>query len=462
MSINNQLAARLGIFTAVSIVVGSVIGSGIFKKTAVMAQHLDSPVLLLSVWILAGIITLAGAITNAEISSMIPQTGGQYVFFRRIYNNFTGFLYGWAIFAVIQTGSIASISYIFSEYTGYFINLPRLSPDWEAISINLFGFIEIKPFFDIGTKLLTVATIMFLAGINYFGVVLGGFVQNLFTVAKVAAIMVIVFIAFSAGSGSFSHFDHASSVQDFSLLKIVGAMGLALSGAFWAYDGWNNITYISSEIKNPVKNVPKALITGTLIVIFVYVITNIAYIYVLPMDKIIESRLVASDAVKQCIGWAGGAFVAIAVMISTFGTTNGTSLASARVYFAMARDGLFPDKVGSVHEKYKTPHVSLIVQGIWASLLVFTGTFDQLTDMLIFVSWIFYALGAAGVFVLRHKEPDTPRPFKVPLYPFLPAVFILFAVIYVAVSFVGNPRDACFGVLLTCIGIPVYFLKKKK
>ncbi|MBI4703544.1 MAG: amino acid permease, partial [Deltaproteobacteria bacterium] len=452
------LVPRLGLFTAVTLVIGSMIGSGIFKKTAVMAGELHSAWLVLAAWVLGGLVTLVGALTNAEISSMIPATGGQYVYFRRIYNDFFGYLYGWAIFAVIQTGSIASIAYVFAEYSGYFLPLPRLAPQWEAITFSLGGVITIAPFAELSTRLLTVATILLLTGVNCLGVAIGGALQDVFTLAKLAAIALIIVLGFTASGGSLAHLaSTGSSAPPGTFLALVGAMGLALSGAFWAYDGWNNITYVAGEVRQPQRNIPRALVIGTVVVIAVYVLTNLAYLYVLPLAQIEGSKLVAADVARSFLGWAGGAFVAATVMVSTFGTTNGTTLLSARMYFAMARDGLFFRRVGTIHRRFRTPHVALLVQGIWASLLVFTGTFDQLTDMLIFVSWAFYAAGAAGVFVLRRKMPDAPRPYRVPGYPWLPAIFVLFATAYVAVSLVQSPRNSLFGLLLVALGLVPYF-----
>jgi APA family basic amino acid/polyamine antiporter len=458
-----ELAARLGLLTAVALVIGSMIGSGIFKKTAVMARELHSGGLVLGAWVLAGLVTLCGALTNAEIASLIPATGGQYVYFRRMYGDFVGYLYGWSVFAVIQTGSIASIAYVFAEYVGYFVPLPRLGADWEAMRLSLGSVITFTPFVEFGEKLVAVATILLLTVVNVRGVALGGLVQNVFTLLKLGAVALVVALAFGAGKGSLATLaSPGSAATPTGWLPMLGAMGLALSGAFWAYDGWNNVTYVASEIREPQRNVPRALVTGTLLVMGVYLVTNLAYLYVLPLTRIESSKLVAAEVARECVGWGGGALVAAGVVVSTFGTTNGTTMASARVCFAMARDGLFFRRVGAVHERFGTPHVSLLVQGLWASLLVFSGTFDQLTDMLIFVSWGFYAAGAAGVFVLRRTMADAPRRFRVPFYPVLPALFVLFAMAYVVVSLVGSPRNSLVGLLLVAIGVLPYLWWRRR
>lgn len=471
-SVPQQVVPRLGYYTSLMIVVGAVIGSGIFKKPALMAQQLGSAEWLIAVWVITGVVTLFGALTNAEVAGMINVTGGQYVFFQKMYGKLTAYLYGWGVFAVIQTGSIAAIAYIFAQYLGYFIPMPHLAPAWEhwAISIPFIG--NIFPFDDIGTKLTTIGCLVLLTYINYLGVMFGGIVQSVFTTLKVLAIGFLVLLSFTSGGGAVSHFTESMPTSTISNIGLLGAIVAAMSGAFWAYDGWNNITYIAGEIREPQKNIPRALFTGTVIIIITYVLVNLAYIFVLPISEMAKSNLVAADVANRALGSWGGAFVAIAVIISTFGTTNGTLLASARVYYAMAKDKLFFKKLGDIHPRYLTPGPSLWVQCVWASLLVLTGTFDTLTDMLIFVSWIFYALGAYGVFVLRKKMPDTPRPYKVWGYPYVPIIFIAFASVYVVWTLVDDIRNfaagtttiinSVAGLALVALGIPLYFWWNRK
>lgn len=467
MTEKHSLVRKLGLFTAVTIVIGSMIGSGIFKKSASMSTELGAPGIVLLIWLVAGLISLIGALTNAEIAGILPRAGGQYVYFREMYGNFTGYLYGWAIFAVIQTGSIASIAYVFSGYLEYFFPTPHLSPDWEAWGFSLkWGeqvLLDCYPLKDIGLKMVTIILIMFLSTVNFFGVAFGGIVQNVFTVLKNVAIAFIVVLALTVGVGSASNFSpFVNSAFQFPAGSLLGGIVLALSGAFWAYDGWNNITYLGGEVKDAQRNIPKAMMFGMFFVIAVYLLVNLAYFYVLPVDAVASSSFLASDVMQKAVGGWGGAFVAVAVMVSTFGTTNGTILVSARVYYAMAKDGLFFKKLEDVHHKYKTPGVSIIIQGLWASLITMTGSFDQLTDMLIFVSWIFYGMGAYGVFVLRKKMPNAERPYKAFGYPILPAFFVLFSMFFVGFSIWYNVRNAVFGLLLVAIGIPLYFWFKKK
>lgn len=470
---SGDLLSKLGLFTTVAIVVGAVVGSGIFKKPALMASQLGSPELLLAVWVIAGIITLFGALTNAEIAGMITATGGQYIFFQKMYGEFVAFLYGWAIFVVIQTGSIASITFVFAEYSNVFFVLPRFDPETEksiALYIPYIG--NIYPLYDIGVKLLTIAVIMFLSSVNYFGVLFGGRVSAIFTTLKITAIVALVIFGFALGNGSLANYTQDTMVFSSSGQGIFLGLIAALSGAFWAYDGWNNITYIAGEVKQPQRNIPRALFIGTLIIISVYILINLAYLWVMPVEEMAKSNLVAADVAQKVMGALGGYFVAAAVMISTFGTSNGTIMVSARVYFAMSRRGMFFNTIGKVHPRFRTPGNALILQAVWSSLLVLSGTFDMLTDMLIFVSWIFYMSGAAGVFVLRKKMPDAERPYKVIGYPFVPIIFILFALAFIVFTLYNDINDyaagkteivnSLLGLVLIALGIPFYAYFKKK
>lgn len=484
------LLSKIGLFTTIAIVVGAMVGSGIFKKPAVIAEQVGSPEIMLLIWVAAGVITLFGALSNAEVASIIPRTGGQYVYFKEMYGDFAAYLYGWAIFAVIQTGSIASITYVFAHYASYFfgdfltaISFSPETADRAVVTVPFIG--HIYPLANFGEKLLTAFIICFLSGVNYLGVKFGGRISAIFSSMKIAAILIIVILGFSLGGGSVENFTSSPIVEGGSVGLLSGII-VALSAAFWSYDGWNNVTYISGEVKRPQKNIPTGLIVGTIIVIGVYLIINLAFLYVMPIEEMAGSRLIASDVARkfmtspqakavfgflgsdEALAFAAGGIVAAAVMISTFGTSNGTIMVSARVYFAMARDKMFFKSIGDVQPKFKTPGNALILQAVWASLLVFSGTFDILTDMLIFVSWIFYMLGAVGLFVLRKKYPKVERPYKVIGYPIIPAIFIIFALAFVAFtlyndieSYVAGKNDfinSVFGLVLVGVGIPFYFL----
>jgi APA family basic amino acid/polyamine antiporter len=470
------LLPSLGLFTTIMMVVGGVIGSGIFRKPGVMASQLGSPELLLGVWLLAGIITLFGALTNAEVASVIPETGGQYIYFERLYGPFTAYLYGWAVFAVMQTGSIAAVAYVFAEYSTEFVRLPEFAPSIAAWTLHLPFIGDVAPLKDIGIKALAAAVITLLTAINYIGVKFGGIVQNVFTIAKVSAMAALMLGAFLLPTGAHvSNLTTNSTIIHLQGLALFLGIAKAIQGAFWAYDGWNKLTYIAGEIKEPQRNIPRGLFLGMLIVTAIYMLMNIAYSYVLPIDVMAQCKLVAANVAEKCFT-GGGRWIALGVMLSTFGTANATILASARVYFSMAHRNVFPRFLGRAHPRFHTPGASLVIQGIWSVLLLFSGTFDTLTDTLIFVSWIFYAAGAYGIFILRRKEPNTPRPYKVPGYPYVPWIFIIFSVLYLALTIYNDVVDyraavaagkhaiinSALGAALVLIGTPIYLFYRSK
>jgi basic amino acid/polyamine antiporter, APA family len=455
-----ELVRGLGLTAAVMIVAGSMIGSGIFRKPATMAGQLMSPELLIIVWIAAGLITLIGALTNAEIAGMIKETGGQYAYFRIMYGDFIAFLYGWSIFAVIQTGSQAAIAYVFAEYLGYFINFFQLPLEWQEFTIYMPFVGNIYPFMDFGVKTAAIICILFLTTVNYIGVIFGGVVQTIVTFIKIASIVFLSIFLFTSGTGSLENISHGFQIPESTLTNMFAIIGLALAGAFWAYDGWNNVTFVAGEIKEPKRNVPLALAYGTMIVIGVYVVINLAFLYVLPIEVMARSPLVAASAAEVVFGAAGAAVISIAVIVSTFGALNGSILATARVHFAMARDNLFFSGIGKVHPRFRTPHVSLVVQGIWSSILVLSGSFDTISDYVIFAAWMFYMLGAFGVIVLRRKMPDVPRPYKVWGYPYTPILFIIFSFLFLVNTLISDTEDASMGLILILLGLPIYFYWK--
>ena len=462
---SSGLLTKLGLFTALMIVISSMIGSGIFKKIAPMAGELNSGGLILICWLVAGIITLLGSATNAEIAGLIAEPGGQYVYFKKMYGKGFAFLYGWSCFSVIQSASIASIGYVFSESVNAILPLPRLSGSLESFSIlGLF-----TPLDNFGVKALTITTILFLTTANYIGVVIGGYINNIFTVLKVLGIIIIIILGLTISGGQIENAApllEAPDTEYSSSLGLFGAMFAAMLGAFWAYDGWNNIGYLGGEVKNPKKNIPLALFVGVSIVIVVYMITNFTFLYIMPVNEIVniaktENSIIAVEVIRKFLGSEGAFFISVLIMVATFGTTNGSVLASPRIYFAMARDKVFFKSAGNCHSRFRTPHTSLLIQGVWSSVLVLSGTFDQLTDMLIFASFIFYGSGAFGVFVLRKKMKDVHRPYKVFGYPWIPVFFVLFCILLVVVTIIQNPRDAGIGLLLVLIGLPLYFIWKK-
>jgi len=468
---HSRLIPTLGIFSAVMLVAGGVIGSGIFRKAGVMAAQVGSPGTLLGVWLVAGIISLLGALSNAELAAMMPQTGGQYLYLQRAYGPFVAFLYGWALFAVIQSGSIAALAYVFAEYSTQIVRLPETVGPLSGFAFHLPFIGDIAPFQDFGVKGLAAGVILLLTAVNYAGVRFGGVVQNSFSIAKMSAMVGLALLVIARpGIGNFHNLSVTSAVIHPTGLAWWVAVAAALQGAFWAYDGWHKITYIGGELKSPQRDLPRSLILGILLVAGLYLLMSAVYSFVLPIDEMARSKLVAADVAERCVA-GGGRWIAVAVMLSTFGAANAVILTSARVYFSMAERRMVPAFLARTHPRFHTPGPSLVVQAVWSILLLFSGTFDTLTDTLIFVSWFFYAANAWAVVVLRRREPETPRPFRVPCYPVIPVVFVAFGLVYLALT-LGNDiaayRDAlaagkpalmnsALGAALVLSGTPTYF-----
>lgn len=468
-----RLERKLGLWASVSIVIGSVIGSSIFMKPATMAAQLGSPLLLLLVWIVAGVVSLFGGMINAEVGCLIPESGGQYAYFRQMYNNFFAYLFGWACFIVINTASISGIAFVFADYLQYFIKLPRFSQSVEhsiPFTIPFIGKFYLLE--NVGVKAMATLIIIVLTWINIKSLKAGGAVQVFFSVLKVAALVFLIGAIFFSGRGTLLNLRQDSSTFDHSLWKIIPAFIAATTGALAAYDGWNNLGFVSGEIKNPQKNIPRGLILGLITCIIIYALTNEAYLYMLPVDTMKNSSLVASDALYKVMGVAGGGFVALMVVLSTAGATNGNLFTSSRVIYAMGEERIFFAFTGKVSSKYNTPANALLLQCVWAVILVFIGSFDMLMDMFVFISWIFYAFAAYGIFILRKKMPDAHRPYKLKGYPYLPIIFIFFSMLYVVITLYNDINNymvgkspiinSVFGLALTAMGIPLYWYFKKK
>lgn len=457
---------KLGLFLTTSIMIGTMIGSGIFKKAGPMAELLGSPVLLLGVWVLAGFITLCGALANAEIAGVIPSEGGQYKYFQIMYGELVAFLYGWSILLVIQTGSIAGIAYIFSEYL---ITVVPLHTKLTSL-IHVVGSDSILISKELSVKLTTIGLILLLTLVNIRGVLFGAWTSGIFTTLKIGAVLVMILLCYGYADAQISNIT-MTPTHSLGGIALFGAVIAALSKAFWAYDGWNSITYISSEISNPQRTIPKALIAGVCIVILLYCLLNTAFVVVLPIQEIASSSLVASDVMQKVIGSHGAIAIAVVVMVSTFGAVNGTILNSARVVQVMAKDGLLHSRLGTVHNTYSTPAMALIVQAVWSCFLVLSGTFEQLTDMLIVVSWVFYGMSAFGVIILRRTMKTAIREYKVPLYPIIPLVFTITACVFVCTMLINEVNQfiegsiavmpSVSGFLLVATGLPVYWWKRR-
>ncbi len=460
---NKQLIQGIGSFTAFALVFGSMIGSGVFKKAAPMSYLLGDGYWVLACWVLAGLITLMGALTNAEVAGIIAEPGGQYVYFKRMYGRFFAFFYGWSSFAVIQSATAASVAYIFGESLAVFLPQWPVPEAWET-----FTFLGLAPLKNFQVKFLTVGLLLLLATVNHFGVKHGGRLSGIMASSVVICILLVTLLSFGWSDGQWGHVAESSTPHPpaDSLLG-TGLFGLFFAGlmqAFWAYEGWNTIGFLGGEVRNPYKTIPRALILGTIFVMLVYVLANAAYLYVLPVAElgtIPEGKIAAVEVVRTFLGTGGALAISALILLSTLNSTNTTILGAPRIYFAMAGDGLFFKSVGEVHEKYKTPSRALFLQVAWSSMLVFSGSFDALTDMLVFAAFIFYGAGAFGVFVLRKKMPDAPRPFKVPGYPILPAVFVIFCIFLVGVSILQDPMNALAGLGLMATGIPFWYYWNK-
>lgn len=455
------LLPRLGLFTAVMIIMGNMIGSGVFKKAAPMSENVQSAGLMLLCWLIAGVISLFGALSNAESAGLIAGPGGFYGFFKKMYGRAFAFIFCWSSFSVLQSASIASIAYVFGQSAHSLLDLPRLGPAWESISI--FGIFH--PFENFGVKAFTIATLLLVTMANYFGVIFGGIIANISTTLKLLGIAVVILLGLFSANGTLQHLlplGPNSGADYGSELGLFGAMFAAMLGAFWAYDGWNNAISLGAEVRNPRRNIPLALIIGVAGVVGIYMLVNVAYAYVLTVDEMkavarSDNAIVAVEAMRKAWGPGAARFVALLILLSTFGALNCLLMTPSRMYFTMANDGLFFKAAARCHPRHHTPANALLMQGIWSSVLVLSGTFDQLTDMVVFASFIFYGASAFGVFVLRRTMKDAHRPYRTHGYPFVPAIFVLFCFVLVIVTIIQQPREAGIGLVLIFTGWPFYW-----
>jgi amino acid transporter len=423
-----SLIRGLGIVGAASIVVGTIIGTGIFLVPSSIARQVDSVG-----WIVGGLLSLAGALSYAELGAAMPEAGGEYVFLRRAYGPLWGYMYGWEAFVIGKTGSIATIAAAFARFLGIF---------FEGLQEPLFRLpLGITEWTVTGAQAISIGAIVLLTAINYLGVVLGGQVQTIFTILKVAIIGGLAVLAFIIGAGQWSNF-----TPFFSAPKGVGtlsAFGVALIGALWAYDGWNNLTMVAAEIKRPEKNIPRALIFGTGGVMVVYLFINAAYFYILPLEAVQGSERVAQDMAQAFLGDWGATLITLGALISTFATLNAAILSGARIPFAMARDGLFFRFTSAVHPEHRTPSKALILQGAIACLIALLfPTFEGSFTYTIFGLWIFYGITTASVFVLRWKEPNLERPYRTLGYPWVPGIFVAVAAVFTVNTLLTQPKEA--------------------
>jgi basic amino acid/polyamine antiporter, APA family len=432
------LKRQLGLWSAVAVLIGSTIGSGIFRSPAGIADKLPGPLPLMSVWVAGGLFALCGALTLAELSGAFPETGGAYVFIREGWGRLPAFLFGWSELVLIRAASLGAISTTFAEYLLRVLGYnPSVAPytDWvhyvAAIAIAL------------------------TATFNYVGLRWGSLVQNLTTLAKYGGLLFIIVLALSIGlPRTGGHYTPVAPEGSFH----IAAFGLALVSVLWAFDGWADLSFVAGEVKEPRRTLPRAIIIGTVAVIVIYLLANLAYMAVLPVEEIRHSQLVAADVAQRLIGLPGVVLVALTVMLSTFGTLNGTLLTSPRIFFAMADDGLFFRKVAAVHPRFGTPYVSILLVTALGVVFVLLRTFEQLADTFVTAIVPFYALAVASIFVLR-KRPTYDPPFRAPLYPIVPALFILATCFLLGNAIIDPtsrwPTLAVLGIIL--VGIPVYY-----
>ncbi|HYZ84881.1 MAG TPA: amino acid permease [Bryobacteraceae bacterium] len=437
----------MGLAGAVAIVVGTVIGSGIFLVPKAMILQVGSPSIVFAVWIFGGILTLFGALTYAELAAAMPEAGGEYVYLREAYGPFFGFLYGWTQTWVAKAASVATLA------TGFYLYLANFFPALERpLWVGDGGWLEIR----IG-QLLAILVILALGVLNYFGVKVGGSVQVIVTGLKVAMIVGIVVAALVSGQGQGANFGTSINAPG-------GFSGffVALVAVLWAYDGWNNVNMVASEIKNPQRNLPVALIAGTVLVIAVYLATNLAYFYVLSASDVAASDRVAAEMMRRVFGQSGASLVSLAAMISIFAALNGSLLSGSRVPYALARDGLFLKTIAYVHPRYATPAHAILLLSVWSSVITLSGRYDQLYTLVIFPSWILYTMAAASVLVLRRRRPDMPRPYRTIGYPLVPIFFVIVALTLLFNTLRESPRESGIGLVLIAAGVPFYFHWSKR
>jgi len=444
-----QLLRVLGLREGIAIHMGVIIGSGIFLVPATIAGHLHAMGPIMLVWIVAGMLTLFGALTMAELSAVLPQAGGPYIYLSHSFGRIWGFLFSWNDFFINKAGSAAAIAVAFATYLGYFI--PAIDPKTPFFTLG----------FDFGwVQLIAIATIVLVTMINVRGVKFGGWVMNIFTSAKVLALLGLIVAVFISGKGEAHNFlpwwpDHWGS-------EMFSAFGLAMISALWAYDGWIDVTLTAGEFRNPERNVPWSLLIGTIAVITLYLLANLAYAFVIPLDRMPNSTRIAGDVAQTVLGPIGASLVVIGIMCSSFGTTNGMLLGGPRSLYAAAVDGTIAKSLGKVHPRYRSPYVAIITMGVWGSLLTLSGTYDQITSYVVFGSWGFYALTALSVIVLRKKMPDAVRPYKAWGYPYATLLFVAIAGWFLYNTLVEDTRNALIGIALLLVSVPLYFYWVRK
>ncbi len=495
---DKELVKGLGLTSATMLVMGSMIGSGIFIVSSEISREVNSPALLIAAWLVTGFMTIVGALCYGELAAMMPRAGGQYVYLREALGPLWGFLYGWTLFLVIQTGTIAAVGVAFGKFLGIFV--PSISSSnwilhfWKVPPIRIGPMVLGNMEVGLNTQnLVAILVVVALSVINIFGLKTGALIQNIFTFAKVSALLALGFLGLFIGrnaqalaanfQGNFWNnaglsAQHAVQVGVGGPTVLVGTLtilAVAQVGSLFSADAWNNVTFTAGEVKNPNRNLPLSLALGTGVVITLYIVCNFVYLNVLPLDGVANGATILERGIKyatedrvgtavmtQMFGAAGGLLMAAAIMISGFGCVNGLILAGARVYYAMAKDGLFFRSVAKLHPTHKTPAVSLMVQMVWTCVLCVSGSYGQLLDYIVFAVLVFYILTIVGLFVLRRQRPEAERPYRAIGYPILPAVYIVMALFIDVVLLRYKPQFTWPGLIIVLLGIPVYFLWSRR
>ena len=431
-----ELKKDLRLYGLTMVAIGSCIGSGIFLTPSQIAGYLPSPIWILLVWALGGVITLTGALTFAELGSMFPQAGGVYVYLKEAYGELFGFLYGWAYLLVITSGANAALSIACAYYLAF-----------------------IFPLNDTGIKITAVVALIVVTAVNILRVRAAEIFTNIFTGLKLLGVAAVIIIGVLWGKARVDLF-HAETTA--STGSLMAAFGLALIGVLWSYGGWQHATFVAGEARDAKRTIPRAMIIGALVVAVVYLFTNVAYLFMLPVDAIAASNSLAADAISTILPF-GGILIALLIAISTFGTLGIYTLSAPRIYYAMSRDGLFFQKLAWIHPRFRTPVYAILVQSAWAVvLLLFWGTFEDLITYVVFTDWIFFGLTAVGIFIFRRKLKDHPRPYKTLGYPVVPLIFISITFLFVLNSLIEKPLHAWAGLILMALALPVFFTFKKR
>ncbi len=501
VSNENRLVQGLGLFSATAIVVGSMIGSGIFIVPADIARGVGSPALLIAAWLITAVMTIIGALSYGELAAMMPRAGGQYVYLREALGPMWGFLYGWTLFLVIQTGTIAAVGVAFGKFLGVFF--PTVSSSHWLLHLGHVPAIRIGPMvlgnMELGlntANLVAILVLVIVTAINVRGVKTGALVQNIFTTAKTAALLGLILFGFSVGMnhtalaanfGPGLHaFWHNASLSvlhpvqvgvggPIAMVGVFTILAVVQVGSLFSADAWNNVTFTAGEVRNPSRNLPLSLALGVGLVLAIYIAANFVYLCVLPLQgnphgasilargiQYASEDRVSTAVLEQIFGASGAYLMAAAILISTFGCANGMCLAGARVYYAMSHDGLFFRSVGRLHPRYKTPAVSLVVQAGWTALLCLSGSYSQLLDFTMFAALVFYILTIGGLFVLRVRRPDAPRPYRAFGYPVLPGLYIVMAAWICAVLLRYKPQYTWPGLIIVLLGVPVYLVWSRR